>query len=926
MVSTRGGAKKAQEVAPAAANTLKAPPKRGRKKAVAQEAATELAPATTTVAKITKTTAAKRKAAVAEPEGAEMPVLKKSVVMEPATTSTTKRAANVETKAKPKPAPKRAVRGKKATESAAVEEPAVIEGAPEEAPKPATRTRQAPVKKASAKKVKPAAPVEETIAVAEPAVEEAVIEEPAVEDASKPVARGRNAPAKKIAAVKTVKASISKATAPRTTRARKAAAPKLESAASGVIKTRNARTRKVAVLPKGSPLKKPARKPTTKKAAATLVKRESTPILAAPKAMDESPESTLGSAHVEAATIIVERESTSVERERTPILAAPEAMDESPDNNPGPGHVEAAIIVERESTPAERQTTPVSSIEAAIEQISSPLHAAIEHVSSPIEPVMDRVSPPVQAAIEQVSSPMQAAIEHVASPIQAAIEHVSSPIETVMERVSSPIQAVSEHSFSPIRTAFEPFSDEQTPGRQALAELPNYPQTPAHIKAPISVKAAMAEMTGYINTSSQKQPIEQRTTPIVWGVTDQEAFAELPEYPQTPAHIMAPLSSKDALAQLPDYPKTPAHIVAPLSSKDALAELPSYPNTPAAALEAALQEEISADASEIIESDDAMDIDTDVPACAATPEIELAPLQPAPVREATPELKVAPMWLAPATTIPDVASPVKSALRSPQKLDAKTPKKAVTWNEYYDPEDDFMGYGNPLRGMTFLLDVHSNGSGQNFMFHSLLEEYGAKVVTLWEDNNITHVLYKDGRKDTIQKVIDSNGAIKCVNIGYALDCEAKKTRLDETAYLVDLDAALSRTPVPLKPSRRMFTPARTPSKYKLDCGDIPTTPTSSEIDHTLTSIDDDKENSDMGSERSDCPFRDTRYDFANMLTRTCPTKASSTLMRRSPMKTPSKPSTLANQAIKAWSTGKRSYEDTSLAGISSSPAKKLRFS
>jgi hypothetical protein len=81
-----------------------------------------------------------------------------------------------------------------------------------------------------------------------------------------------------------------------------------------------------------------------------------------------------------------------------------------------------------------------------------------------------------------------------------------------------------------------------------MKELPDYPNTPAHLPAPISRKAALKEM---------------------------------PSYPETPAHIKAPLANKDALSELPSYPKTPAHIKAPLSSRQALAELPDYPKTPA---------------------------------------------------------------------------------------------------------------------------------------------------------------------------------------------------------------------------------------------------------------------------------------------------------------------------------------------------------
>jgi hypothetical protein len=364
---------------------------------------------------------------------------------------------------------------------------------------------------------------------------------------------------------------------------------------------------------------------------------------------------------------------------------------------------------------------------------------------------------------------------------------------------------------------------------------------------------------------------------IVWGVTNQEAFAEMPE-----------------------YPKTPTHITAPMSSKDALAELPSYPNTPAA-LEAAMQEEISADASEITDCD-AMEVDIEVFVTEPKAKIEMAPLQ-----------------LSATLPTPDLASPVKSALRSPQKFETKTPKKAVTWGD--EDEEDLFMYNGPLQGLTFFVDITSNGRPHNYVFASLLEDLGAKVAKEWVNNGISHVLFKDGSLETLEKVVASKGAIKCVNVGWVLDSESNRKRMDEADYLVDLSVAIPKSPAP-KTSFNFFTPARTPSKYALPpstgCRSIPSTPTSSEFDRSIN-VDDDKENSELGL------FFTDMMGPKSHVPRTCPPKKSSVLMGRSPMKTPSKPSFLTNEPLKPFSTTKKRSLEFSFPGISSAPPKKLRL-
>lgn len=74
-----------------------------------------------------------------------------------------------------------------------------------------------------------------------------------------------------------------------------------------------------------------------------------------------------------------------------------------------------------------------------------------------------------------------------------------------------------------------------------------------------------------------------------------------------------------------------------------------------------------------------------------------------------------------------------------------------------------------LKNVTFYVDIWgSDGSCASQYFVPLLEELGAKVSKEWTDE-ITHVLFKDGDMKTVQRIAKSKGAIKGVNVGWALE-------------------------------------------------------------------------------------------------------------------------------------------------------------
>jgi hypothetical protein len=163
---------------------------------------------------------------------------------------------------------------------------------------------------------------------------------------------------------------------------------------------------------------------------------------------------------------------------------------------------------------------------------------------------------------------------------------------------------------------------------------------------------------------------------------------------------------------------------------------------------------------------------TEAPA-PTTPTTPTEPAEPAePTAVITPWSIKAAMSELPA----GLASPVKSSLRSPEKrLNSASPKKSVSWqNLSPQAKPPVVPAAEPgvLAGTVFFVDVRSaDGTDAGGLFVPLLEELGARVVENWTSNNmdLTHVLFKDGDRMTLEKVVATNGGVKCVNIGWALE-------------------------------------------------------------------------------------------------------------------------------------------------------------
>ena len=163
---------------------------------------------------------------------------------------------------------------------------------------------------------------------------------------------------------------------------------------------------------------------------------------------------------------------------------------------------------------------------------------------------------------------------------------------------------------------------------------------------------------------------------------------------------------------------------------------------------------------------------TEVPA----PTTPTTPTEPAELAEPTAVITPWSIKAAMSELPAGLASPVKSSLRSPEKrLNSASPKKSVSWQSLSpQAKPPVVPAAEPgvLAGTVFFVDVRSaDGTDVGGLFVPLLEELGARVVENWTSNNmdLTHVLFKDGDRMTLEKVVATNGGVKCVNIGWALE-------------------------------------------------------------------------------------------------------------------------------------------------------------
>jgi len=126
-------------------------------------------------------------------------------------------------------------------------------------------------------------------------------------------------------------------------------------------------------------------------------------------------------------------------------------------------------------------------------------------------------------------------------------------------------------------------------------------------------------------------------------------------------------------------------------------------------------------------------------------------------------------------------SPTKSTPRAktPQHNANATPK--TEWSTVATPARTPRSDLNTqlLKGAVVYVDVHTTeGADASVLFTELLTQMGARCVKTWSWNGngddsgkigITHVVYKDGGKRTIEKVREANGVVSCVGVGWVLE-------------------------------------------------------------------------------------------------------------------------------------------------------------
>ncbi|OAG06703.1 uncharacterized protein CC84DRAFT_1257977 [Paraphaeosphaeria sporulosa] len=599
--------------------------------------------------------------------------------------------------------------------------------------------------------------------------------------------------------------------------------------------------------------KKPADKPATKPATRTT-RRAAKPVEETQAEDTEAPEPAKRATRGRKAAVLPPSKATAPAPTKATTTAPKKAAAPAPKKAAAPAPKKAAAPAPKKAAapapkksaqkPATRTTRraakPVEETQAEDTEAPEPAKRATRgrKAAEPAPPVQDEEA--LQAILNQEALE-ELPIDYPTTPAHIAEAHGNQKAfkELAAEYPSTPNEFVDAHE-----------------NQQAFEQMAGYPKTPSHITAPVSSREALREL-----------PIDYPTTPahIMAPVPSREALRELPvDYPTTPAHIMAPVSSREALRELPiDYPTTPAHIMAP-----GLDQLPGYPNTPAPKdaasspaqahgtpeappSDSATEEFVSA--LEVTEAD-LMEVDGEEYTIKTTP-------PPKVNFSIDGSLSLAPTLAPPKSAAR--ASPTKSALRSPLKNGTKTPKKQVTWPEDFETEeDDTFDLAMLLHGMRFLVDVTSKGEDQSLFYVTSLEDFGAQVVREWTENTeLTHVIFKDGSQDTIDKVRASNGAVKCINTGWLMEVEATKKRVDESKFAIDLDTVSVCTPVSRAPRRRdFFTPAKTPTRFlnniesssaAKSIEDLPATPTSSDFDRSVDTIED-KENN--GSNWEDSTF------------------------------------------------------------------------
>jgi len=95
-----------------------------------------------------------------------------------------------------------------------------------------------------------------------------------------------------------------------------------------------------------------------------------------------------------------------------------------------------------------------------------------------------------------------------------------------------------------------------------------------------------------------------------------------------------------------------------------------------------------------------------------------------------------------------------------------------------------------LKGAVVFVDVHTTeGADASPLFTELLVQMGARCVKSWNWNGngedgskigITHVVFKDGGKRTLEKARETGGVVSCVGVGWVLEYVPRSAQINFT--------------------------------------------------------------------------------------------------------------------------------------------------
>jgi len=124
----------------------------------------------------------------------------------------------------------------------------------------------------------------------------------------------------------------------------------------------------------------------------------------------------------------------------------------------------------------------------------------------------------------------------------------------------------------------------------------------------------------------------------------------------------------------------------------------------------------------------------------------------------------------------------KSPSKDVEMQDAATPTKLdiEVWSTIATPARTPRRDLNTalLKGAIVFVDVHTTeGADASMLFTELLTQMGARAVKSWNWNGnnedgkvgITHVVFKDGSKRTLEKARQTGGVVSCVGVGWVLE-------------------------------------------------------------------------------------------------------------------------------------------------------------